>query len=123
MTFPGAGAPESPASSTNAAILASAESQLGAGQDCTVLGEQALKAAGVGGVGDESPAGLMESATPVAVPHPGDFIYYEDGGAGVPHNAVYIGGGEAIHSGFNGGQTVVNSADIGSGPSYYRVNA
>ncbi|WP_026548925.1 LysM peptidoglycan-binding domain-containing protein [Arthrobacter sp. Br18] len=114
---------EIPGTSTNSAVLASAQSQLGAGQDCTILGEQALKAAGVSGVGDESPAGLMEFATPVSNPQPGDFIYYQDGGAGVPHNAVYIGDGKAIHSGFNGGQTVVNSADIGSGPSYYRVNA
>ncbi|MBG6215607.1 LysM repeat protein [Arthrobacter sp. CAN_A6] len=123
MTLASSGVTEIPATSTNSAILASAQSQLGAGQDCTILGEQALKAAGIGGVGDESPAGLMEFATPVSNPQPGDFIYYQDGGAGVPHNAVYIGDGKAIHSGFNGGQTVVNSADIGSGPSYYRVNA
>ncbi|MBG6185248.1 LysM repeat protein [Arthrobacter sp. CAN_A214] len=123
MTLASSEVTEIPATSTNSAILASANAQLGAGQDCTVLGEQALKAAGIGSVGDESPAGLMEFATPVSVPQPGDFIYYQDGGAGVPHNAVYIGGGKAIHSGFNGGQTVVNSADIGSGPSYYRVNA
>ncbi|MBG6219065.1 LysM repeat protein [Arthrobacter sp. CAN_A6] len=110
------------ASGVNAAILASAYAQLGAIQDCTVLGEQALKAAGISGVGDESPAGLMEFATPVSNPQPGDFIYYADGGAGVPHNAIYIGDGKAIHSGFNGNQTVINSADIGSGPSYYRVN-
>ena len=106
----------------NAAILASAYAQLGAIQDCTVLGEQALKAAGISGVGDESPAGLMEFATPVSNPQPGDFIYYANGGAGVPHNAIYIGDGKAIHSGFNGNQTVINSADLGSGPSYYRVN-
>lgn len=106
----------------NAAILASAYAQLGAIQDCTVLGEQALKAAGISGVGDESPAGLMEFATPVSTPQPGDFIYYANGGAGVPHNAIYIGDGKAIHSGFNGNQTVINSADLGSGPSYYRVN-
>lgn len=111
-----------PAGGVNAAILASAYAQLGAIQDCTVLGEQALKAAGISGVGDESPAGLMEFATPVSNPQPGDFVYYTNGGAGVPHNAIYIGDGKAIHSGFNGNQTVINSVDLGSGPSYYRVN-
>lgn len=114
---------EIPATSTNAAILASANAQLGAVQDCTVLGEQALRAAGISGVGDESPESLMKYATPVSNPQPGDFIYYADGGMGFSHNAVYIGNGQAIHSGWNGNQTVVNSVDIGSGPTYYRVNA
>lgn len=112
---------EIPSSSTNAAILESAKSQLGAIQDCTVLGEQALKAAGVSGVGDESPASLMAFGTQVSNPQPGDFVYYEDGGAGVPHNAIYIGDGKAIHSGWEGNQTVVESVNIGSGPAFYRI--
>ncbi|MHA7172795.1 LysM peptidoglycan-binding domain-containing protein [Arthrobacter monumenti] len=112
---------EIPSSSTNAAILESAKSQLGAIQDCTVLGEQALKAAGVSGVGDESPESLMSYGTPVSNPQPGDFVLYADGGAGVPHNAIYIGDGKAIHSGWEGNQTVVESVDIGSGPSFYRI--
>ncbi len=115
---------EIPASSTNAAILVSAKAQNDAGaiQDCTVLGEQALQAAGFSGVGDESPESLMSYASPVSDPQPGDFIYYADGGMGFSHNAVYIGGGKAIHSGWNGNQTVVKSVDVGSGPVYYRVN-
>lgn len=112
-----------PTSSVNAAILASAKAQLGAVQDCTVLGERALRAAGISGVGDESPESLMRFATPVANPQPGDFIYYADGGMGFSHNAIYIGGGMAIHSGWNGDQTIVFSVNVGSGPSYYRVNA
>lgn len=114
---------EIPASSTNAAILASAEAQIGAIQDCTVLGEKALRAAGISGVGDESPESLMRFASPVSNPEPGDFIYYADGGMGFAHNAVYLGGGQAIHSGWNGNQTVVESVNVGSGPVYYRVNA
>lgn len=112
-----------PASSVNAAILASAKAQLGSVQDCTVLGERALRAAGISGVGDESPESLMRFATPVATPQPGDFIYYANGGLGSSHMAIYIGGGMAIHSGWNGDQTIVFSVNIGSGPSYYRVNA
>ncbi|GAB3245593.1 hypothetical protein GCM10027562_02550 [Arthrobacter pigmenti] len=122
VSLAGSGYAEIPASSTNAAILASAKAQLGAIQDCTVLGEKALEAAGISGVGDESPESLMEFATPVSNPQPGDFIYYADGGMGFSHNAVYIGNGKAIHSGWNGNQTVVKSVDIGSGPVYYRVN-
>lgn len=110
-------------SSANQAILAAARAQLGAVQDCTVLGEVALRAAGIQGVGDESPESLMAYATPVSDPQPGDFIYYADGGMGFSHNAVYIGNGQAIHSGWNGNQTVVESVDVGSGPIYYRVNA
>ena len=94
-----------PTNSINATILASAKAQLGAVQDCTVLGEQALRAAGISGVGDESPASLMRFATPVADPQPGDFIYYADGGMGFAHNAIYLGGGMAIHSGWTGNQT------------------
>ncbi|MCZ2404834.1 LysM peptidoglycan-binding domain-containing protein, partial [Paenarthrobacter sp. Z7-10] len=98
---------EIPGTSINAAILASAKSQLGAIQDCTVLGERALRAAGISGVGDESPESLMRFAAPVTNPQPGDFIYYADGGMGFSHNAIYIGGGMAIHSGWNGSQTIV----------------
>ncbi|WP_082046036.1 LysM peptidoglycan-binding domain-containing protein [Arthrobacter sp. L77] len=110
-------------SSTNGAILEAARAQMGAIQDCTVLGEVALRAAGIEGVGDESPESLMAYATPVSTPKPGDFIYYADGGMGFSHNAVYLGDGQAIHSGWNGNQTVVESVDVGSGPVYYRVNA
>lgn len=114
---------QAPVSSVNGVILDAARAQMGAIQDCTVLGEVALRAAGIQGVGDESPESLMTYATPVSTPEPGDFIYYADGGMGFSHNAVYIGDGQAIHSGWNGNQTVVFSVNVGSGPSYYRVNA
>ncbi|MBE0011000.1 LysM peptidoglycan-binding domain-containing protein [Arthrobacter sp. AET 35A] len=112
----------SEAGTANGRILAFARSQLGAIQDCTVLGEGALRAAGVTGVGDESPESLMAFATPVSDPQPGDFVYYADGGMGFSHNAIYLGNGRAIHSGWNGNQTVEESVDVGSGPVYYRVN-
>lgn len=123
ITATGSDRAESAPSSANRAILAAAQAQLGAVQDCTVLGEVALRAAGIQGVGDESPESLMAYATPVSSPEPGDFIYYADGGMGFSHNAVYIGNGQAIHSGWNGNQTVIESVDVGSGPVYYRVNA
>ncbi|WP_182977049.1 LysM peptidoglycan-binding domain-containing protein [Arthrobacter cheniae] len=113
---------ETASTSINQAILGSAKAQLGAIQDCTVLGEVALRAAGIQGVGDESPESLMSYATQVSDPQPGDFVYYADGGMGYSHNAVYLGGGRAIHSGWNGNQTIEESVNVGSGPIYYRVN-
>ena len=37
------------------------------------------------------------------------------------HIAVYAGNGQAIHGGWNGNQTVVNSVNVGSGPVFIRV--
>ncbi|MSR97469.1 LysM peptidoglycan-binding domain-containing protein [Arthrobacter sp. BL-252-APC-1A] len=108
------------ASGTGAIMLSSAYAQLGAMQDCTILVEQALRAAGHS-VGDLAPAQLAAYGTPVSNPQPGDMIYYANGGAGVPHIAIYIGDGQAIHSGMNGNQTVIATANLGSGPVYYRA--
>ncbi|CEA07993.1 NlpC/P60 family protein [Arthrobacter saudimassiliensis] len=108
------------ATATNQIILNSAYAQMGAVQDCTVLVEVALRAAGHS-VGDLAPAQLAAYGTPVSDPQPGDLIYYADGGMGFAHIAIYIGDGQAIHSGWNGNQTVINSANVGSGAAYYRV--
>ncbi|WP_461170900.1 LysM peptidoglycan-binding domain-containing protein [Arthrobacter sp. Z1-15] len=105
---------------TNQTMLNSAFSQMGAMQDCTVLVEVALRAAGHS-VGDLAPAQLAAYGTPVSDPMPGDIIYYADGGMGFAHIAIYIGDGQAIHSGWNGNQTVQQSANVGSGAAYYRV--
>ncbi|MFP3468052.1 NlpC/P60 family protein, partial [Leifsonia sp. SIMBA_070] len=71
--------------------------------------------------GDLAPAQLAAYGTPVSDPMPGDIIYYADGGMGFAHIAIYIGDGQAIHSGWNGNQTVQQSANVGSGAAYYRV--
>ncbi|WP_258059992.1 LysM peptidoglycan-binding domain-containing C40 family peptidase [Arthrobacter sp. ZGTC212] len=105
---------------TNSIMLNSAYAQMGAAQDCTVLVEVALRAAGYS-VGDLAPAQLAAYGTPVSDPQPGDIIYYADGGMGLAHIAIYIGDGQAIHSGWNGNQTVQQSANVGSGAVYYRV--
>ena len=101
-------------------MVDSAFAQLGAAQDCTVLVEVALRAAGHS-VGDLAPAQLAAYGTQVSDPQPGDMIYYADGGMGLAHIAIYIGDGQAIHSGWNGNQTVIQSANVGSGPVYYRA--
>lgn len=108
------------ASGTNAIMLSSAYAQMGAAQDCTVLVEVALRAAGHS-VGDLAPAQLAAYGTPVSDPQPGDIAYYADGGMGVAHIAIYAGNGQAIHSGWGGNQTVLESANVGSGAVYYRV--
>ena len=41
---------------------------------------------------------------------------------GFAHIGVYIGGGKAVHGGWNGNQTVVDSVNVGSGRAYIRVS-
>lgn len=69
------------------------------------------------------PAGYMTLGHVITADQaqPGDLLYYMDGGAGVPHIAVYAGNGMAVHGGYNGNQTVVFSAYVGSGPVFIRV--
>ena len=116
-------AKEAPAVSSGVAatIASAAQGQLGITQDCTRLVSNALAAAGINFHG--WPAGYLSLGRTVGAGEaiPGDLIYYADGGAGVAHIAVYIGGGQAVHGGFNGNQTVVAPADLGSGPVYIRV--
>lgn len=108
-------------SSKGAAIYQAALSQVGVIQDCTMLVTNALKSVGINY--HDWPAGYMSLGTIVSASEaqPGDLIYYANGGMGVAHIAVYAGNGKAIHGGWLGNQTVVNSADIGSGAVYIRV--
>ena len=108
-------------SSKGAAIYQAALSQVGAIQDCTMLVTNALKSVGINYHG--WPAGYMSLGTIVSASEaqPGDLIYYANVGMGLAHIAVYAGNGQAIHGGWLGNQTVVNSADIGSGAVYIRV--
>ena len=117
-------APKAPvaASSKGQAILSAAYAQLGVNQDCTMLVTNALAAVGINF--HDWPAGYLSLGQTVsaAEAQPGDLIYYADGGAGVAHVAVYAGNGQAVHGGYNGNQTVVFSANIGSGPVFIRVS-
>ncbi|MCC9175558.1 NlpC/P60 family protein [Arthrobacter sp. zg-Y179] len=102
-------------------IAAAAYAQLGIGQDCTRLVTNALAAAGINHHG--WPASYLSLGRTVSAAEaiPGDLIYYADGGMGMAHIAVYVGGGQAVHGGFNGGSTVVAPAELGSGGVYIRV--
>jgi cell wall-associated NlpC family hydrolase len=115
-------APAASASGKGAAILSAAYAQLGVTQDCTMLVTNSLAAVGINF--HDWPAGYLSLGRTVsaAEAQPGDLIYYADGGAGMAHIAVYAGNGQAVHGGYNGNQTVVFSANVGSGPVFIRVN-
>ncbi|WP_424347646.1 NlpC/P60 family protein [Kocuria sp. CH-021] len=104
-----------------ATIAAAAKNQLGVRQDCTALVTKALRAAGVKHHG--WPVSYLKLGTRVsaAQAQPGDLVYYANGGMGFAHIAVYIGGGKAVHGGWNGNQTVIQTVNVGSGPVYLRV--
>ena len=104
-----------------ATIAAAAKRQLGVGQDCTALVTKSLRAAGINHHG--WPASYLKLGTRVsaAQAQPGDLVYYANGGMGFAHIAVYIGGGKAVHGGWNGNQTVIQTVNVGSGPVYLRV--
>lgn len=53
---------------------------------------------------------------------PGDLVYYDNGGYGSSHIAVYAGNGQAVHGGWNGMNVVVSTVNIGSGPRYMRFS-
>ena len=110
-----------PSGSRNAAIYQAALAQVGRYQDCTMLVTNALKSVGINY--HDWPAGYMKLGTQVSASQAqaGDLIYYANGGTGLAHIAVYAGNGQAVHGGWLGNQTVVNTANVGSGPVYIRV--
>ena len=86
-----------------------------------MLVTNALKAVGINF--HDWPAGYMSLGTvvPASQAQPGDLVYYANGGTGLAHIGVYAGNGQAVHGGWLGNQTVLNSANIGSGAVYIRV--
>ncbi|HEY3572228.1 MAG TPA: NlpC/P60 family protein [Arthrobacter sp.] len=109
------------ASGKGAAIAAAAYAQLGVSQDCTALATNALAAVGIHYHG--WPAGYLSLGRTVsaAEARPGDLAYYQNGGMGLAHIAVYVGNGMAVHGGWNGGTTALFSVNVGSGPVFIRV--
>ena len=108
-------------SNKGAAIYQAALAQLGRYQDCTMLATNALKAVGINF--HDWPIGYMSLGTvvPASQAQPGDLIYYANGGLGMAHIAVYAGNGQAVHGGWLGNQTVLNSANVAGGAVYIRV--
>jgi cell wall-associated NlpC family hydrolase len=114
-------APAGIGSGAGATIAAAAYAQLGVAQDCTALATNALAAAGIHYHG--WPAGYLSLGRTVsaAEARPGDLAYYQNGGVGMAHIAVYVGNGMAVHGGWNGGTTALYSVNVGSGPVFIRV--
>lgn len=93
------------------AVANAALAQIGEIQTCTQLVADALAAVGIPytGMGNLFNLGPTISGSQAT---PGDIVYYSNGGVGIAHVAVYIGGGQAVHGGWNGNQTVVAGVNL-----------
>lgn len=102
-------------------VSGSALGQVGQNQDCTSLVSRALAAAGINFRGYPASYLSLGSTVSAAEAQPGDVLYYSNGGGGQAHVAIYLGNGQAVHGGWNGGQTVVTTAYVGSGPTFIHI--
>jgi len=109
------------ASGRGAAIAAAAYAQLGVAQDCTALASNSLAAVGINFHGWPADYLSLGRTVSAAEAQPGDLVYYQNGGMGMAHIAVYVGNGMAVHGGWNGGTTALYSVNVGSGPVFIRV--
>ena len=118
-------APEQTASSLGDRISSSAQELVGVtdGLWCTQVVQQALANAGVSDAYQLWPdqyQGVYGYYTDS--PLAGDLIYYNNGGRGVDHIAVYIGNGQAVHGNYNGKTVIAGAYQSGMGnPQYIRV--
>ena len=118
-------APEQTASSLGDRISSSAQELVGVtdGLWCTQVVQQALANAGVSDAYQLWPdqyQGVYGYYTDS--PLAGDLIYYNNGGRGVDHIAVYIGNGQAVHGNYNGKTVIADAYQNGMGnPQYIRV--
>ena len=118
-------APEQTASSLGDRISSSAQGLVGVtdGLWCTQVVQQALANAGVSDAYQLWPdqyQGVYGYYTDS--PQAGDLIYYNNGGRGVDHIAIYIGNGQAVHGNYEG-KTVIASAYLSTAasPQFIRV--
>lgn len=114
--------PASSSNSVSAGIASAAYAQLGVSQDCTMLVTNALAAVGIHHHGWPDSYFSLGTQVSASQAMPGDLVYYADGGMGMAHIAVYVGNGQAVHGGWEGGKTVLQSVNVGSGPVYIHVN-
>lgn len=101
-----------------AVIAQAARNQVGVWQDCTALASNSLAAAGMN-VPRRWPweyANLGMNVGP-ANAQAGDLLLYSAQNGNPAHIAVALGGGRAIHGGWNGNQTVEWSTAVGQ-PSF-----
>ena len=117
---------ETPVTSTlGQRISAEAQKLVGVtdGLWCTQVVQQALANAGVSDAYQLWPdqyAGQYGYYT--NDPQEGDLLYYNNGGRGVDHIAIYIGNGQAVHGNYEG-KTVIDSAYLSTAasPQFIRV--
>ena len=117
---------ETPVTSTlGQRIAAEAQKLVGVtdGLWCTQVVQQALANAGVSDAYQLWPdqyAGQYGYYT--NDPQVGDLLYYNNGGRGVDHIAIYIGNGQAVHGNYEG-KTVIASAYLSTAasPQFIRV--
>lgn len=118
-------APEQTASSLGDRISSSAQELVGVtdGLWCTQVVQQALANAGVSDAYQLWPdqyQGVYGYYTDS--PLAGDLIYYNNGGRGVDHIAIYIGNGQAVHGNYNGKTVIADAYQSSMGnPQYIRV--
>jgi cell wall-associated NlpC family hydrolase len=104
-----------PAGAGASGLVNAALAQLGWGQDCTAMVENAMRAIGypVGDVGVTGFDGYGSIVTSGGYA-PGDILVWP----GQPHVAIYIGNGQAVHGGFNGTTLVASYRSMGAEPAY-----
>ena len=118
--------PEAPADSTLGDRISAAAQELVDVTDglwCTQVVQQALANAGVSDAYQLWPdqyVGVYGYYTDS--PQAGDLLYYNNGGRGIDHIAIYIGNGMAVHGNYNG-KTVIASAYVpgAANPQFIRV--
>ena len=98
-------------------LNALAQSMVGMGGDCYYIANLFLQSAyGI--------SASNRSSTPISASEaqPGDIIFYQNGGLGTTHWAIYLGGTTALQGNFNG-RTIIGSVYLpyGSAPIFYRT--
>jgi len=117
-----AAAPAAASAGASGSVIANAAlAQVGVSQDCVQLVRRSIAAAGLPYTGKNGLFNLGPTI-PMSQASPGDVIYYANGGQGISHVAIYIGGGRAVHGGWSGYNTVVAGVNIGgSAPVFIDV--
>ena len=94
------------------------------GMQCTEVATMALNMAGFSaGVHYPDQYYIYGYAVPASEARPGNLIFYNNGGRGIDHIAIYIGDGLAVHGNYNG-CTVVESAYLPSAgaPQFIQID-
>ena len=125
-------APVTPITSTNNAVANAALGRVGQSLACDQLVTYALMDAGMIAGGEQwiNYIGVyyfpeLSTAVSASSAQAGDIIYYDNGGTGSAHVAIYLGNGQAVHGGYLGLNVEVQSVNIpgASTPRYYRFTS